>query len=74
VSLPQSSGSKTTMRGPGQQFMEYFAIRRTDKNSQSCIFVYWAQGNLAKVMDVPFTSEELKDKKKVFKRLRENFI
>jgi hypothetical protein len=73
-SVAQSSGSKTTMRGPGQQFVEYFAMRRTDTNSQSCIFVCWAQGNLAKVVDVPFTSEELKDEKKVFERLRENFI
>ncbi|KAE8388154.1 hypothetical protein BDV23DRAFT_174101 [Aspergillus alliaceus] len=73
VPLPQSSESKTTLRRPGQQFVEYFTMRQTDTNSRSCIFICWAQGNLAKVMDVPFILE-LKDEKKVFERLRENFI
>lgn len=74
VSLPQSSGSKMNLRRPGQQFVDYFTMRRTDTNSRSCIFICWAQGNLAKVMDVPFTFDELKDEKKFFERLRENFF
>ncbi|OJJ42067.1 hypothetical protein ASPZODRAFT_29471 [Penicilliopsis zonata CBS 506.65] len=74
VSLPQSSESKTTVRSPGQQFVEYFTERRKDTECRSCIFICWTQGNLAKVVDIPFTSDELNDEKKVFQRLRENFF
>ena len=74
LSLPQSSESKTTLRRPGQQFVDYFTLRRTDTNSRSCIFICWTKDSLAKVVDVPFTSEELEDEKKVFERLRDNFV
>ncbi|KAL5042778.1 hypothetical protein BDW71DRAFT_216733 [Aspergillus fruticulosus] len=73
VSLPQSRRSETTPQEPGQQYVDYFTMRRTDTNSQSCIFICWAQGNLVKVADIPFTLDELKDEKKVFERLRGNF-
>jgi hypothetical protein len=74
VSLPQSNESKTTVRRPGQQFVDYFTMRRTDTNCRSCIFICWTQGNLAKVVDIPFTLDELNDEKQVFERLRENFF
>lgn len=74
VSLPKSSESKTTLQRPGQQFVEYFTTRPTNTNSRSCIFICWAQGNLAKVVDVPFTLDEVNDEKKVFERLRESFF
>lgn len=56
----------------GQQFVEYFTTRRPNQGARWCIFLCWEEshGNLVKTVDVPLTSDELKDETKVFERLR----
>ena len=56
----------------GQQFVEYFTTRCANEGARWCIFLCWEEShvNLVKTIDVPLTSDVLKDEKKAFERLR----
>ena len=57
---------------PGQRFVEYFTTRRANEDARWCIFLCCeeSRGNIVKTIDVPLTSDELKDEIIVFERLR----